>query len=73
MRSSFTCCQRICTDYYTALTYPAVAQWVKALDLQAEGWVFEFQLRKTTVVKTGKDSPTAKRLAIDISVMGPRI
>ena len=49
-----------------------MAQWVKALDLQTEGWVFEFQLRKTTVVKTGKGSPPAKRSAIGVSVMGPR-
>ena len=39
----------------------AVAQWVRAMAPQAEGWVFESQPRHTYVVKTGSDSSTAKR------------
>ena len=37
-----------------------------------ECWVFEIQLRRTRVVKTGSDSSTAKRLALGVSVTGPR-
>ena len=33
----------------------AVAQWVRALAPEAEGWVFESQPRQTQVVKTGSD------------------
>ena len=36
---------------------------VKAFASQAEGWVFESQLRQTKVVKTGSDSSTAIRTA----------
>ena len=49
-----------------------VAHWVRALGSQAEGLVFESQPRHTYVVKTGSDSSTAKRLAIGVSVTGPR-
>ena len=65
-------CQKICTGYYTALTILAVAQWVRALDSQAEGWGFELELRRTTVVKIVNDSPTAERLSIGVSVIGPQ-
>ena len=47
-----------------------VAQWVRVLALQVEGWVFESLLRRTLVVKTGSDSSTAKRSAIGVSVLG---
>ena len=52
----------------------AVAQWVRVLALQVEGWVFESLLRQTLVVKTGSDSSPrpAERLAIDVSGQGPR-
>ena len=40
----------------------AVAQWVRALAPQAEGWVFESGQRH--IVKTGSDSSTAERSAI---------
>ena len=50
----------------------AVAQWVKAFAPQAEGWVFESQPWQTQVVKTGSKSSTAKRLALGMSVTGPR-
>ena len=50
----------------------AVAQSVRALARQAEGWVFESQLRQTYVVKTGSDSSTAKRSEIGVSITGPR-
>ena len=46
----------------------AVAKSVRALALQAEGWVFEYQPRQTYVVKTGSDSSSAKR----VSITGPR-
>ena len=42
----------------------AVAQWVRTLAPQAEGWVFESQPRKTYVIITGSDSSTAKRSAL---------
>ena len=48
----------------------AVAQWLRALAPQAEGWVFESKPRQTQVVSTGSDSSTAKRSAI--GAMGPR-
>ena len=48
----------------------AVAQLVRALVPQAEGWVFESQPRQTLFVKTGSDRSTAKRSAIGVSVMG---
>ena len=37
----------------------AVAQWVKAFAPQAEGRVFVSRRRKTLIVKTGSDTPTA--------------
>ena len=49
-----------------------MAQSVRALALQAEGWMFEYQPRRTKVVKTGSDSCTAKRSVIGVSVTGPR-
>ena len=38
-------------------------RWRSRLDVlpQAEGWVFEYQLQQTKVVKTGSDSSTSKR------------
>ena len=39
----------------------AVAHWVRALVPKAEGWVFESQPRRPSVVKTESDSFTAKR------------
>ena len=39
---------------------------------QAEGWVFEFQLRQTLVVKTGSDSSTVQCSVIGVRVTGPR-
>ena len=57
-----------------AITAAAVAQWVRAFAPQAESWVFESRLRQTVkVVKTVSDSSTAKRLAIGVSVVGPRM
>ena len=50
-----------------------IMKWVRAFAPQAEGWVIESQQRQTQVVKTGSDSSTAKRSALDVSVMGPRI
>ena len=50
----------------------AVAQWVRAIALQVEGWVFESEPRQTLVVKTGIDSSTDKRSALGVSVTGPR-
>ena len=47
-----------------------MAQWVRALDPQAEGLVFESQPRQT--VKTCSDSFTAKPSAIGVSVKGSR-
>ena len=49
-----------------------MAQWVRALDPQAEGWVLESKPRKTQVVKTGSDGFTAKPSAIGVSVTGSR-
>ena len=51
---------------YTA----AVVQRVRAFASQAKGWVFESQSRQTYVVKTGSDSSTAKRSAIESRVLG---
>ena len=39
----------------------AVAQWVKTIAPQADGWVFESQPQQTLVVQTGSDSSTAAR------------
>ena len=39
-------------------------QWVRALALQTEEWVYECKLRHTLAVKTGSDRSTAKRSAI---------
>ena len=50
----------------------AFAQWDRALAPQADGWVFESQPRQTLVIERGSDSSTAKRLAIGVSVTGPR-
>ena len=50
----------------------AVAQWVRAFALHAEGWVFKSQPRQTKVVKTRSDRSTAKRSTIDASVKCPR-
>ena len=44
-----------------------LAQWVRALAPQAEGWVFESQSWQTQIVRTSSDSPTAKRSAIGVS------
>ena len=56
---------------YLLLTL-VMAQWVRALALQSEGWVFESQPRQTLVVYTGSGSSTAKRSALAVSVTGPR-
>ena len=37
----------------------ALTQWVTTLVPQAEGWMFDSQLRQTLIVKTGIDSSTA--------------
>ena len=50
----------------------AFAQWDRALAPQADGWVIESQPRQTLVIERGSDSSTAKRLAIGVSVTGPR-
>ena len=50
----------------------AVAQWARAFASHADGWVFESQPRQTQVVKTGRESSTAKRSAVGVSVTGPR-
>ena len=49
----------------------AVAQGVRALAPQEEGWMFESQSRQTLVVKTGIDLSTAKCSAIGVNVTGP--
>ena len=49
-----------------------MAQWARAFASQVDGWVFEYQLRQTQVVKTGSDSLGAKRSAISANVAGPR-
>ena len=54
--------------YYTQF---GVAQWVRAIDSQTEGWVFESQPRQTEVIKIASDSSTAKRLAIGVSIPAP--
>ena len=56
---------------HTQLT-AAEAHCVRALALQADGWVFESKPRQTLFVKTSNDSSTAKRSAIGVSVTGPR-
>ena len=48
-------------QYYYMKVTAAAAQWFRAFALQAEGWVFESQLRQT--VKTDGDSSIAKRSA----------
>ena len=48
---------------YSIATTAAVAQWVRAYSPQVEDWVFEYKPRQIKVVKTGSDSPTAKRSA----------
>ena len=45
-----------------------VAQWVRALAPQADGWVFKSQQRQTLVVKICHDSSTAKCSAIGVIV-----
>ena len=63
------------SGYWGFLLYiavAAVAQWVRALAPQAEGWVFESQLRQSWVVKTSSDSFTAQLSALGVSVTGPR-
>ena len=45
---------------------------VIAFSLHVEGCVFKFKSHQTYVVKTGTDNSTAKRLAICVSVTGPR-
>ena len=47
-------------------------QWVGALAMQAEGWLFESQPRQTYVENKGSDSSNAKRSAIGVSVTDPR-
>ena len=57
------------------MTTVAVANWIRALVSNAEGWVFESQPRQTlslTLVKTGCDSSIAKCSAIGAIVTGPR-
>ena len=49
-----------------------VMQWVGALAMQAEGWLFESQPRQTYVENKGSDSSNAKRSAIGVSVTDPR-
>ena len=48
----------------------AVAQWVRALAPQAEGWMLESQPR--LVLKTGIDNLTAKRFPMGVCVTGPQ-
>ena len=61
-----------CLNQFQFLITAAVAQWARAFTQQAEGWVFESQLRQTQVVNTGSDSSTAKRAAIGGNVRGPQ-
>ena len=44
---------------YLTHSIAAVAQWVRAFAIQAEGWVFEFKSRQTQVVKASSDNSTA--------------
>ena len=59
----------VCAVDFTYARAAAVAQWIRALAPQAEGWVFESRPRQTYVVKTGSDSSTDKRSA---NATGPR-
>ena len=54
-----------CTSHSTA----AVAQWVRALAPQAEGWVFKAATDLSR--NTSCDSNTAKRSAKGVGVTGP--
>ena len=54
-----------------ALSCDHVLESVKALTLHAEDWVYESEPRQTYVLKTGKDSSTAKRSSEGISYTGP--
>ena len=56
---------------FQALLTAAVAQWLRALEPQAEGLVLESQPQHTQVVKTVSDSSTAKRSATAVSVRAP--
>ena len=51
---------------YSIATTAAVAQWVRAYSPQVEDWVFEYKPRQIKVVKTGSDSPTAKRELVTV-------
>ena len=48
-----------------------VAQGALAFTSRAKGWMFEIQPRQNLVVKISRDSSTAKRSAIGVSVLGP--
>ena len=58
--------------FLTNVVAAVVVHSVKAFALQVEGWVFEYQLRETQIVKTGSDNFTGKRSAKRVSVPGPR-
>ena len=47
----FYCCDPLLISFQTTA---AVAQWVRELAPQAEGWVFESRPRQTHVVNTGR-------------------
>ena len=61
---AFTCL----SDFKPAV----VAQCVRALVPQAEGWVLESQPRQIYVIKTASDNSTVKRLTIGVIVTGHR-
>lgn len=48
-----------------------VLESVKELTLHDEDWVYESEPRQTYVLKTGKDSSTAKRSSEGINYTGP--
>ena len=68
-------CNYSCKTYNffkRSLLIEAVVQLVRALAPEAEGSVFESQLRQTYVVITYIDSSIAKRSVIGVNVTGSR-
>ena len=55
---------------YTYNITAAISEWVIALAPQAECFVFDSRSRKTSVIKTGSNSSTAKRSAVDETFTG---
>ena len=49
----------VIVEFYSFYNTATVEQWVRALVLQAEGWVLESKPRQIYIAKTGSDSSTA--------------